>query len=133
MFVKIFAQIFDSSISEDYLTRLVFMDLLVLADAKGTVDMTVGAISRRTNVPLDIVSRAIRQLSEPDPTSRSETHEGRRLVPLDSHRDWGWEIVNYQKYREILDEEGRRSYWREYSRKRRSSVRDNPIHVQDEK
>ena len=59
MFAKVFAQIFDSSISEQYLVRLVFIDLLVLADKKGHVDMTLEAISRRTNVPKKIVNHAL--------------------------------------------------------------------------
>jgi hypothetical protein len=40
MYVKIFAQIYDSSIAEDYLVRLVFEDFLILADKHGHVDMT---------------------------------------------------------------------------------------------
>lgn len=125
MFAKVFAQIFDSSIAEDYLIRHVFMDLLVLADMNGTVDMTLAAIARRTNVPIDIISRAIANLSNPDRTSRSDDEQGRRLVPLDTHREWGWQIVNYQKYREMLDNDARRSYFREYQRRRRAeNVKD---------
>jgi hypothetical protein len=95
MFAKLFSQIFDSSIAEDCDVRHVFMDLLVLADPDGGVDMTIQAISRRINVPLDRVRHGIEQLCQPDPASRSKAEEGRRLVPLDSHRDWGWRIVNY--------------------------------------
>ena len=45
MFAKVFGQIFDSSIAEDYNCRRMFMDLLVLADSTGAVDMTPEAIS----------------------------------------------------------------------------------------
>jgi hypothetical protein len=51
VFAKIFGQIFDSSIAEDYNCRRMFMDLLVLADSDGVVDMTQEAIARRA-VPL---------------------------------------------------------------------------------
>ena len=118
MYAKIFSQIFDSSISEDYLTRHVFMDLLVLADADGIVDMTIAAISRRTCVPVEVVSHAIEKLMQPDIQSRSSEHEGRRLVPLDS-RGWGWAIVNYCSYRGLKDEGSRREYFREYRRRTR--------------
>lgn len=120
MFAKVFAQIFDSSISEDYMVRHVFMDLLVLADREGIVDMTPTAISRRTNVPVEIINRAIEKLLLPDPTSRSDSHEGCRIAPLDNHRDWGWYIVNFAKYRDMRDEEARKSYFREYQRVRRA-------------
>ena len=54
VFAKIFAQIFDSSIAADSAVRHVFMDLLGAADRDGVVDMTLGAISRRTNVPEEL-------------------------------------------------------------------------------
>ncbi len=120
MFAKVFGQIFDSSIAEDYNCRRMFMDLLVLADPTGAVDMTHEAISRRTNVPIEEVAKYINQLCEPDAKSRSRLEEGKRLVPLDKNRDWGWQIVNYQHYRRLKDEEARRSYFREAQRKSRS-------------
>lgn len=128
MFAKIFSQIFDSSIAEDYHCRRMFMDLLVLADSEGTVDMTIEAISRRTNVPIDEVKRCITELSQPDPSSRTKLHAGRRLVPLDSARDWGWQIVNYTDYRRMRDQEARREYFREQKRRQRGKT-----HVQDKK
>ena len=120
MFAKVFGQIFDSSVAEDYLVRLVFEDFLVLADKLGVVDMTPQAVSRRTNVPLEIVQRGILVLSSPDPESRSQGEEGRRLVLIDSHRSWGWQIVNYEHYRNLRDEESRRAYFRDAKREQRS-------------
>jgi hypothetical protein len=125
MFVKVFDQIFDSSIVEDYSIRHVFMDLLVLADRHGEIDMTAEAIARRTNVPLSKVKDAIEKLAAPDATSRTPDEEGRRLVLLDDHRDWGWRIVNYERYRDIRDEEARRAYFREYKRKQRGKHLSN--------
>lgn len=123
MFAKVFEQIFSSSISEDYVLRHVFMDLLVLADSDGVVDMTMEAISRRTNVPLKIVKKCIEELCKPDTKSRSHNDEGRRLKPLDSKREWGWIIVNYEHYRNVRDEDARRAYFRDYMRQRRKRVK----------
>jgi len=123
VFAKVFGQIFDSSIAEDYNCRRMFMDLLVLADSDGAVDMTPEAISRRTNVPMSEVVKYIKELSQPDPLSRSKEHEGKRLVPLEPGREWGWLIVNYQHYREIRDEEARRTYFRDYQRDRRGKLK----------
>ncbi len=129
MFAKVFEQIFDSSIAEDYNCRRMFMDLLVLADSTGAVDMTLEAISRRTNVPIEEVAKYIKELCEPDAKSRSKMHEGKRLVPLDDQRDWGWLIVNYRHYRQIKDEEARRTYFRNKQREYRKckSVKDKDL------
>ena len=123
MFCKVFQQIFDSSIAVNCRTRHVFMDLLVLADSDGVVDMTVDAISRRTNVPMEEVETAIHELSEPDEASRTPDEDGRRLLPIDERRKWGWQIVNYAKYRAIRDEQARREYWRSYKKTERESKR----------
>lgn len=116
MFAKVFSQIFDSSIAENYQTRHVFTDLLVLADIEGVVDMTLAAVSRRTNVPLEIVSAAIEELQKPDPYSRTKGSDGRRIEMIDPSRGWGWRIVNYAQYRELRDNESRRAYFRDQQR-----------------
>lgn len=105
MFAKIFSSIYDSSIAEDWQTRIVFQDMLVLADKDGILDMTPTSIARRTNIPLRMVQDAIPKLEAPDPLSRTPDHDGRRIVRLDAHREWGWRIVNYIKYRESATKE----------------------------
>lgn len=127
MYAKIFTQIFDSSIAENYEVRHVFEDLLKLADKTGAVDMTVEAVARRVNAPLEKVKSGIEALMQPDPKSRSHEHEGRRLIPLDSGRDWGWLIVNYERYRAIQDEETRRACWRDAKAKQRAKKRNGNI------
>lgn len=125
MYAKIFQQIYSSSIANDYLQRLVFMDMLVLADQNGVVDMTHEAIARFTNVPLDIVRPALVALEGPDPKSRNPKEAGARLVRLDDHRDWGWVIVNYEEYRQIASEDQRREKTRE--RVRRFKLKHNEL------
>ena len=119
VYAKVFTQIFDSSIADNWKTRHVFEDLLKLADINGVVDMTHEAIAARTRMPLEMVQEAIRQLESPDPRSRTPEADGRRIERLDEHRDWGWLIVNYQKFREISSEEQRR----EKTRKRVTAFR----------
>lgn len=117
MFGKIFEQIYDSSIAEDWTLRVVFQDFIVLSDIDGIVNRTPEAISRRTNVPLEIVQKAIAKLEAPDPMSQSPEYEGRRLLRLDEHRPWGWQIVNYKRYRDIASDEQRREKTKERTRK----------------
>lgn len=108
MFAKVFNQIYDSSIVENPEMRFTFMDFLVLADCNGVVDMTHEAISRRTNRPLELIRSTIASLESPDNHSRSPEFSGARLKRLDEHRDWGWFIVNFDKFRKIASEEQRR-------------------------
>lgn len=126
MFAKVFTQIFDSSIAEDYKTRHVFEDMLKLADVDGVVDMTAEAIARRTNVPIELVTIALEKLAAPDPHSRSKEYEGRRIIPVDEQRSWGWIIVNYTYYRNLRDEEARRSYYRSYMKEYREKKAKTP-------
>jgi hypothetical protein len=121
MYAKVFAQIFDSSIANDYKLRHFFMDLLVLADSDGVVDMTHEAVSARTRIPIEDVITFISQLESPDLKSRTPDHEGRRLIRLDDHRDWGWLIVNYQTFRETATELQRREKTKARVRKHRAS------------
>ena len=120
MYAKIFENIMTSSLAEDFQTRHIFMDLLVIADPEGLVDMTPEAISRITNVPLTLLKESLCKLCKPDPQSRSKREDGRRLVPLDENRGWGWQIVNFKAYREIRNEDERRAYMRTYMRARRA-------------
>ena len=108
MFAKVFRQIFASSIVERPEVRFTFMDLLILADSGGVVDMTHEAIARWTNRPIEVIRETIAELERPDPKSRTPEDEGRRIVRLDEHRDWGWLIVNYEKFRMISSEEQRK-------------------------
>jgi hypothetical protein len=93
--------------------------------------MTPEAISRRTNVPIGEVEKYIRELNQPDLKSRSKLLDGKRIVPLDPNRDWGWRIVNYRHYRNIKDEEARRAYFRgkqrEYRKRKARSVKDKGL------
>lgn len=161
MFAKVFSQILDSSLSENYLTRLVFEDFLKLSTNSGIVDMTPECIARRTNVPLDIVRRGIANLEAPDPLSRTPDMDGRRIMRLDGHREWGWRIVNFEKYRQSatkemlrMSEAERKAEWRkrkgfsertpsvpkeeeaeaeaEQSRKCPGHVRDIPLFLESE-
>lgn len=120
MYAKIFSQILDSSIVENPEVRFTFMDLLVLCDKDGVVDMTHEAIARRTNRPIEVIRSTIKALEEPDQRSRTPTHDGRRIVRLDDHRDWGWLIINYTKFSKIRTAEDRRAYKTGWQAKKRA-------------
>jgi len=129
MYVKVFSQIFDSSIADDFRLRHFFMDLLVLADPNGCVDMTQTAIAARTRIPLEEVTAMLCKLEQPDPESRTPDADGRRIERLDTHRTWGWHIINYSRFRQIASEAQRREKTRErvarFKAKRQQSATGN--------
>lgn len=133
MYAKIFLKIFDSSIAEDWQLRVVFQDILILANRDGVVDMTHEAIARRTNVPLELVKESIAKLEAPDEKSNSPEDDGRRLERIAPHKDWGWRIINYSRYRDIKNSEEMRaatrervSKWRAEKKKAAAEKGDKP-------
>lgn len=74
--------------------------VLCLKDKHGVVDVTPQYIAGVTGLPLEEVVACMKRFCEPDPYSRSGSEGGARLKLLEDHRDWGWVVVNHEKYRE---------------------------------
>ena len=108
MFAKVFTSLWQGSLVGKADEQLVFIFLLANADERGEVDYFPPVIASLTGMGIDRVKAALLQLEAPDEFSRSSEMEGRRLVRLDEHREWGWRIVNYAKYRAIRNAETRR-------------------------
>lgn len=124
VFGKIFASIYDGTLGEHWQALVTFQQMIVLCDADGVVDMTPEALSRNTGIPLRIIRAGIIVLESPDPSSRSPAEDGRRIIRLQAHRDWGWRLVNHQKYRDLRSAIDRREYMRDYMRARRAMSPD---------
>lgn len=125
MYGRIFRSIYDGTLADNWQALVTFQQLLVLCDQQGIVDMTPGAISRTTGIPLDIIGAGLAALEAPDPASRTPTEEGRRVARLDDHRDWGWRIVNFAAYRAIRSAEDKRQADRVRIARKRADSRDN--------
>jgi hypothetical protein len=101
-FVPISRQLLDSSVWEaDLRVRVLWITMLMTASEparRGTVDMTVRALAGRAAMSPEDVRFALEVLESPDEGSRTPAHDGRRLVRIDSHRDWGWRILNWGEY-----------------------------------
>jgi len=108
MYCKLFASLYQGTLRGRSHEILVFTNLLANADAAGFVDKHFRAIAEEVGLSQDEVKAAIQVLESPDLESRSPEASGARLVKMDSHRAWGWRIVNYIKYRQIRSEEDRR-------------------------
>ncbi len=113
MYVKLFTSIYQGTLRGNSHGLLVFTNLLAHADRFGVVDIHPRAIAEEVGITVDQVKAALLELEAPDPESRSPENEGRRIIRVDEHRAWGWQIVNYLKYRAIRDEDDRREQNRE--------------------
>ena len=121
MYGKIFESIYEGTLAEDWRALVTFQQMIVLCDSDGCIDMTPNSISRRTGIPIEHIEIGISILESPDPYSRTQAEEGRRITRIDAHRPWGWMLVNHTKYRDLRDIETVREQTRERVRRHRES------------
>lgn len=128
MYTKVFQQIYDGTLASHgpWEAMVTFQQMLILSDSEGIVDMIPEAIARRSTIPVEIIRKGIAALEQPDPASRRGESDGRRIIRLDDHRDWGWQITNFVHYRDIQSNEDRREYFRNYKRKYRKDKEKTP-------
>jgi hypothetical protein len=122
VYAKIFASLWDGTLGAHWEGWSVLVYLLANCDPKGVIDATPEAISARSGIPLEAVEKGLRVLEQPDRRSRSLEADGRRIERLDEHRDWGWRIVNYAHYRELVDADTRRAKDLERQRRHREKM-----------
>lgn len=128
MYGKVFSSIFDGSLHGQLEATITMIALVTLADKNGVVDITIPALAARTGFPLPLLKKGLDALAAPDSESRSKEYDGRRIVPFDPERTWGWLLVNYSKYRGIRSADDRRDYMREYmTRRRRVNSVNSPL------
>lgn len=100
-------QILDSSVWEEPLAvRVLWVTILLVASEpgrRGTVDMTLRLLAARAAMSPEEAKSALEILMAPDPQSRTHEHEGRRLLPLDPDRSWGWRVANWDAYEEARE------------------------------
>lgn len=128
MYGKIFESIYDGSLYGEFEAIVVFKAMIVLADEHGNLDMSPQAIAGRTSYPIDIVKKGLAVLQKPDPDSRQPDHEGRRIVPLENGRSFGWHIVNYKYYRDLANREAKKEADRiRIAEKRKKDKQNNGV------
>lgn len=108
MYAKLFTSIYQGTLRGNSHGLLVFTNLLAHADKDGVVDIHPKAIAEEVGLSIDEVRASLLVLESPDDESRSPEEQGRRIIRMDEHRAWGWQVVNYVKYRAIRNEDDRR-------------------------
>jgi len=116
---KVFESMYGGSLYGHWEAIITMQTLIVICDADGVIDMTPQAIAGKTSIPIGIIEKGLKVLSEPDPSSRTEGAEGVRIELIDGHRPWGWILVNHEKYKSIKDAEMVREQTRDRVRRHR--------------
>ncbi len=92
----------------------------VIANARhadNSIELNPKLLAALIGDPIERIQDALEYLQSPDPNSRSEAEQGRRLV---KEGQFLYRVVNLEMYHALKDEDARRDYNREYGRKRRS-------------
>ena len=120
-YTKLFNSILASTIwRESHATRLVWITMLAMANKRGEVEASVPGLADMAKVTRLECVQALQILMAPDPDSRSQEFQGRRIEAYDG----GWLILNFTKYRTRVVADERREYNRvkqQESRKRKET------------
>jgi hypothetical protein len=130
LYGKVFDSIYDGTLYGHWEAIVTMQQFIVLATPDGVVDMTPQAIAARTSIPLEIISKGIKVLEEPDPYTRTPGEDGRRIVLMDSHRPWGWRLVNHGKYMRLRNIKEKREADRARIAEKRKQNKDVAIESQ---
>lgn len=106
-YTKLFSSIVTSTIwrAPDK-TRILWITMLAIADRYGEVQASIPGLAHIAGIDVKECQAAIATLEGPDEFSRTPDNEGRRIGKIDG----GWQILNYEKYREIMNAEDRKEY-----------------------
>ena len=129
MYTRVFTSILDSSINCSDIppsARWLWLTMLLIGDEDrtGVVDMPVERLAARAGLSVEDTRAGLDLLMAPDPSSRTEDNEGRRIAPI-RENGRGWEILNWSKYREIAQAEHNREQTRLRVQKHRAKFKSN--------
>jgi hypothetical protein len=125
-YTKLYSTITASSIwRESKEVKILWVTMLAMADRFGDISASVPGLAVFAGLTIPECEASLNTLLAPDPFSRSQTYEGRRIEIVEG----GWHILNYAKYRERRDPDKRREQNREaQERYRKSHSKPNVSH-----
>jgi hypothetical protein len=123
-YVKLFSSIIHSTIwrAPDNV-RLVWITMLAMSDRYGQVSASLPGLADAARVSISECEKALIELSSADDYSRSADYDGRRIAETPG----GWLILNYEKYRDTIDEAVVREQTRLRVRKYRAKKKSRDI------
>ena len=119
--IKLHSGLTESSVWEEpYHVRIVWTAMMAKCTLSGVVSASESAIHRMANVTIEEAEDALQVLSSPDPKSKSQEFDGRRIERVNG----GFRLLNYFNYRESKTPDEKAKYMREYMRKRRAEKKE---------
>jgi hypothetical protein len=94
--------------------------MLAMADDRSEVRSSIPGLARASGVSIEECEDALKCFLSPDPYSRSQEHEGRRIEEVDG----GWKLLNGDKYRAMRSAEERREYQRRWKAEKRAKEKN---------
>lgn len=120
-YTKLHEEILYSSLwQHDNATRILWITLLAKADRYGEVMASVPGLAHLAVIGLEECESSLEKLLSPDPYSRTQDREGRRIEKIDG----GWVILNYLKHRDNLSKNDQRAKAAERQRRLRERRRE---------
>lgn len=111
-YTKLFSSITNSTIvCEPVPTRWLWVTMLAMVKRDGCVYSSIPGLARVANLSREDTEAGLQCFLSPDPDSRSNEFEGRRIEEIDG----GWRLLNYAKYGAIRSAEERREYKRKWA------------------
>lgn len=99
-FTKLWSSILDSSVwGQPPEIKVVWITMLAMAERDGYVGASVDGLARRSGVSIEWAQKALESFLAPDPMSRSQDFDGRRIEVAPR----GWRILNWDKFRNQRD------------------------------
>jgi hypothetical protein len=127
MYGKVFSTMFDGSmLGAGPWVFSVWTYAIASCDSKGYIELNPRLIAAKIDGKVSSapeVAKALDALCSPDPDSRSQEEDGKRLV---QEGQFLYRIVNYASYRAIRDRDERREYMRTYMAGKRKLTNVNP-------
>lgn len=119
-FTKLWSFIVNSTVwNEDHPTRIVWVTMLALKDQHGDVLASIPGLAHQARVTVPECELALAKFQQPDPYSRCQDHEGRRIGAIEG----GWHLLNHDYYRRLGSEDQARACAAERARRYRERKR----------
>jgi hypothetical protein len=115
-YTPLFSSLVSSTIwQEDLETKVLWVTMLALKNQHGVVEGSIPGLAHIAGIPIEKCRKSIQRLESPDPDSRTQDFEGKRIKQTED----GWLILNHEKYSQKA--RNRAEYFKEY-RKSKSKI-----------
>lgn len=105
-YTKLFSTILDSTIwQQSKEIKLVWITMLAMCDKNGEVQASIPGLAVRAGVSILECEEALQCFLSPDPYSRTQDDEGRRIQEIQG----GWYLLNHHTYRDMASDADRKA------------------------